>query len=64
MSYAMKTPVTKTQVLDLVEPGHFMIGLSVFVNVRNLNNIDIRMLNISVSHSPWWALDGGEERLV
>lgn len=52
MSYAMKTPVTKTQVLDLVEPGHFMIGLSVFVNVQNLNNIDIRKLNISVSHSP------------
>lgn len=52
MSFVMNTPVTKTQALDLVEPGHFMIGLSVFLNVRNLNNIDIRMLNISVPHSP------------
>lgn len=54
MSYVTKTPVTKSQVqaLDLVEPGHFMIGLSIFLNVQNLNNIDIRMLNITVSHSP------------
>lgn len=54
----MKTPVAKTQrfrplIWYLVEPEHFTIGLliSVFLNVRNLNNKDIRILNINISLS-------------
>lgn len=43
-----ETPVAKTQRFRpltwyMVEPGHFVIGLliSLFLNVQNLNNIDL-----------------------